>query len=258
MTRPSSRLPALLALSVSLRAARTARGLGLRRLADKLGIPAQYLSLWENGKRPPSTDEIAHLLGFLQVGPAEYNRIMRLHRQLDNPSVIVTVEPDADSLQRTFEQFAIRTLEWAPRVIPEPLQAPEYIRAILQGRATRPDDIDQEIFTRQVRKLDRDRNHRHTVLLCAAALHPEFGLPPNGISADLPHVDIRIVPAKACVTGTIEPFMIFEFEDKASTVVLRHQHNAIFLTEHDTVSRYRSTFRSLEKQAAEYRSADSR
>lgn len=251
MTKATSHLPALLTLSVSLRTARTARRVGLRRLADKLGIPPQTLSHWETAKRRPSSEDVAHILGFLRASPAEYDRVMRLCRELDNPTFIEPLEPDTVSLGRTFEEIAVRTLEWAPHIIPERLRTPEYLRAILQGRATRPDDIDQEIFAHNVRQLDRHRSGHHTILLGAAALEPPIESQLHAIltTADGPGITVRIVPASACVTGTIEPFTVYETQGKVFTVALRNEANTIFLSNPDIVKHYRSTFTALEREA---------
>jgi transcriptional regulator with XRE-family HTH domain len=261
MTKPNPPIPALLALSVALRAARTAQGIGLRALAGKLGILPATLSAWELGTRTPPTEAIARILGFLQVRPAEYQRLMRLCHHLGSPCYVEDLCADTISLQQTYEQLAVRTLEWAPHLIPALLQTPEYTRAVLEGRANRPDDIDQEIFARQVRQIDRDRSCHHTVMLGAAALNPG-SVPPPVLHAQLQvvstaaarrNVCVHIVPASACAAGAIEPFTIYETDSKIFTVALRHQHSALYLTEPGTVKRYRSTFTALHREAIDYR-----
>ncbi|MGW4525002.1 Scr1 family TA system antitoxin-like transcriptional regulator [Amycolatopsis sp. NPDC004378] len=258
MSKTASRLPALLALSASLRAARTRRGMGLRRLADQLGVQAQVLSLWETGKRSPTLEEVAHILGFLQVDASEYGRIMQLRRRLDHPNLFETSGADSFTLQQIFEEMAIRILEWAPHIIPEPLQTPDYTRAILQGRAIRPDDLDQELFERQVRQLDRRPHCPQVVLLGESAAQGDFGAHLNGAAASHRHLSIKIVPASTCVAGVIEPFRIYETEDKVFTVALLHLHSTVFVTEPDAVKRYQSTFRELERDAVEYQAIEQR
>ncbi|MFJ7213582.1 Scr1 family TA system antitoxin-like transcriptional regulator [Amycolatopsis sp. NPDC098790] len=252
MTNPPPHLPALLALSTSLRAARTQRNMGLRQLANRLGIQAQILSLWETGKRPPTLEDVAHILGFLRVDPTEYKRIMLIRRRLDSLNPFETSGADSISLQRIFEDVAIRILEWAPHIIPEPLQTPDYTHAILQGSATQPDDIDQELFARQVQQLDRRSSCSHSVLLGESATDGNFGSQLNGAAATRSQLSIKIVPTSACFAGMIEPFRIYETAGKVFTVALLHTHNTIFVTEPDAVKRYRSTFRKLEQEAVDY------
>ncbi|RSM36035.1 XRE family transcriptional regulator [Amycolatopsis balhimycina DSM 5908] len=247
MTKASPCLPALLALSASLRTARIAEGLGLRQLAHKLGISAQALSLWETGKRAPAIEDVAHVLGFLRVSPVEYGRVMRLRRQLDDPVSIETLDAGSTSQRRTLEALAVRTFEWAPHVVPEPLQTSEYIRAIAQDHAAKPDDLDQAAFEHQVRQLDHGWTGHRTVLVGAAALAPatEPQLQALRAAANLPGLVVKIVPPS--VAKAIDPFTIYEGQASAFTVALRHQENVIFINEPDAVQSYRSTFKALER-----------
>ncbi|MEU4524760.1 Scr1 family TA system antitoxin-like transcriptional regulator [Amycolatopsis sp. NPDC024027] len=256
MTKASPCLPALLALSACLREARTSEGLGLRRLATKLGVSAQALSLWETGKRAPAIEDVAHILGFLRVSPAEYNRVMRLRRQLDDPVSIGSLDAGSASQRRALEELAVRTFEWAPHVVPEPLQTPEYIQAIAQDAAGQV-DLDQAIFEHQVRQLDQGWTGHRTVLVGAAALVPaiEPQLQALRAAADLPGLAIRIVPPSAA--KQTDPFTIYEGRGKVFTVALRHQDNIIFVSEPDAVQSYRSTFKALERRSvtcADFRS----
>ncbi|WP_410643253.1 Scr1 family TA system antitoxin-like transcriptional regulator [Amycolatopsis sp. lyj-346] len=237
MTKASPCLPALLALSASLRDARTSDGLGLRRLAHKLGISAQTLSLWETGKRAPAIEDVAHILGYLRVGPAEYHRVMRLRRQLDAPISIETLDVDSVGHQRALEELAIRTFEWAPHEIPKLLRT--------------PDDIDLAIFEHHVRQLDAGRTGDRTVLLGAGALDPAIDAQLHALraAAGLPGLTVGIVPSRVGVAKTSAPFTIYETGGKVFTVALRHQDNLIFVSEPDTVQRYRATFKALERES---------
>ncbi|WP_410575628.1 Scr1 family TA system antitoxin-like transcriptional regulator [Amycolatopsis sp. cmx-4-61] len=251
MTTPKS-LPALLAFSSSLRAVRTDRGLGLRRFADELGVSAQTLSNWETGKRAPAIDEVAHLLGFLRVSPAERQRVMRLWHQLDSPTLIETPSPNI-SLQQNLDELAIHVWEWAPHTVPEPLQTVEYARAILQRDQTPPDDVDVELFLRQARQLDRRQPRRRTVLLSEAALAPAPDSQLHAINtmSDRPQLRIMLVPVTDTVRK-IEPFTIYETDSKTFTVAFPHHDNVIFVSERNLVQSYRSTFKTLEREAIDH------
>ncbi|WP_103343812.1 Scr1 family TA system antitoxin-like transcriptional regulator [Amycolatopsis sp. CA-126428] len=252
MIRPKS-LPALLALSGSLRAARTDRGLGLRKFADKLGVSAQTLSNWETGKRTPAIEEVAHLLGFLRVSLTEHQRIMQLWHQLNSPTLIETPSPDTSSLQHKFDELAAHSWEWAPHTVPEPLQTVEYARAILQRDQTPPDDVDVEVFVRRARQLDRKRPRQRTVLLSATALAPAPESQLHAIRATpvCPQLKVMLVPVTDRVRR-IEPFTIYETAGKIFTVALRHHDNIIFVTERSLVHSYRSTFQALEQEAIDH------
>lgn len=252
MTKTNSS-PALIALSGSLRATRTDRGLGLRRLADKLGVAAQTLLNWETGHRAPKIDDLAHLLGFLRVSPAEYQRIIRLWHQIESATLIETLGLDTTSLQQKFDELAIRTWEWAPHDVPEPLQTVEYARAVLQRDQIPPDDIDVELLLRNAGQLDRKQPRQWTVLLSEAALAPapESQLHALNTMSDSPHLRIRLVPATDKILRT-EPFTIYETHSKVFTVAFRHHDNVIFVNEQTVVHSYRSTFKALEQEAIDH------
>ncbi|WP_410597069.1 Scr1 family TA system antitoxin-like transcriptional regulator [Amycolatopsis sp. lyj-23] len=249
MTKASCYLPALLALSASLRKARTAEGLGLRQLAHKLGVSAQALSLWETGKRAPAIEDVAHVLGFLQVDSAEYNRVMRLRRQLEDPISIEALDASPTSQRRTLEELAVRIFEWAPHVVPEPLQTPEYIQAMAREHVVAPDDLDQAVFEHQVRQLGQGWTAQRTVLLGAAALKPATGPQLQALRAasNGPGLVVKIVASSAA--KTTDSFTIYEGTGKTFTVALQHQDNLIFISEPDTVQGYRSTFEALERKS---------
>ncbi|MET8847481.1 Scr1 family TA system antitoxin-like transcriptional regulator [Amycolatopsis sp. NPDC004625] len=113
MKKPPLR-PALLLLGTGLRDLRTARGLGLRALARKLGLSAADLSAWELGTRRPPAEAAAYILGYLQAKPAEYRQLMHLHRQSDQPAYLEDV-----SVPSVSEQHAVRGWEWAPHAVPD-------------------------------------------------------------------------------------------------------------------------------------------
>ena len=210
MTKPPLR-PALLLLGSGLRDQRVARGLGLRALARKLGLSAADLSAWELGTRRPPAEAAAYVLGYLQAKPAEYRRLMQLHRQSDQPGYIEDLGPDAGSLAQLSEQHAVRVLEWAPHALPDvPPSVPP--------------------------------GCRHVLLVSETAWRTATGLPQPK------HVTVQVVPDDL---GTSHAFAIHEFAAGTSTVLLRHEHTRIHLGDPRTVDRYRATFLRLQRKAAD-------
>ncbi|GLY38851.1 transcriptional regulator [Amycolatopsis sp. NBRC 101858] len=259
MTDGPSRLPGLYVLGSALRELRDSRGISLRQLAAKLGFNPSTLSGWEKGARPIDPAQLGWYLGYLHVAPAEYQLMMRLHGQSERTSHIESLAAGEASLQDVYLRYAVHTYEWAPRVVPDLLQTSEYAHAVL-GRDSQPDDVDLEILYRQVRQLGRDPQHRHTVLLGAAALNHEF------VSAEirdeqLQHIttsakgriSTQIVPDNLSFAGTTEPFVIYETTDGIFAVVLRHEHTTAYLSDSDTVKRYLATFYALQRKVADYR-----
>lgn len=210
MTDGPSHLPGLYVIGSRLREFRDNRGISLRQLAVKLGFNPSTVSGWETGARPLDVGQLGWYLGYLQVTPAEYQLMMRLHGQAERASHIENLAPGEASLQDVYLRYAVHTYEWAPRVVPDFLQTSEYAHAVL-GRTSQPDDVDLEILTRQVRQVDRNPHHRHTVLLGAAALNHEF-LSAEIRDAQLQHlttsatgrISTQLVPDSLSVTGTTE------------------------------------------------------
>ncbi|WP_284745940.1 Scr1 family TA system antitoxin-like transcriptional regulator [Amycolatopsis sp. RTGN1] len=237
--------PALLLLSHELRKLRTGADVSLRTLARNLGFTPASLSSWETGLRRPPPEALGFILGYLQVSPPVYRQLMQLHRQGDRLSCVEELAPDSTSLERSYEELAVRKFEWTPDRVPDFLRTSEYIREALLRRDVASDDIDQAIFTQQVQELDRPKHCAHAILVSEAAWASATRLP------RLTNVTAGIVPASAFAHGTIDGFIIYETENGLSTVVLRHDHARTYLGDPDTVKRYRSTFARLQDHAVD-------
>jgi hypothetical protein len=70
-------------------------------------------------------------------------------------------------------------------------------------------------------------------------------------------IDTRIVPSETLLARTIEPFVIYETAEKVFTVVLRHEHATIYLSDLATVKRYKATFDALQRKAVAYAPVES-
>ncbi|MBE8519367.1 helix-turn-helix transcriptional regulator [Amycolatopsis sp. H6(2020)] len=239
--------------------------MSLRQLARLTDTSPSLLSSWETGERRIPAVPLGWILGLLNLPSAECHLLMRLHAESERASYVERFDPDVVSLQRAYDRYTLHTYEWAPRIVPDLLQTSDYAHALPGSRSTQPDDVDQEIFARRVRQLDRDPRHRHTLLLGSAALTLD-AIPLEVLQAQLLEitvpgnrwgVDTRIVPAGAHVAPTIEPFVIYETAEKVLTVVLRHEHSTIYLSDLDTVKRYKATFDALRQKAAAYALAGS-
>jgi transcriptional regulator with XRE-family HTH domain len=251
----SPRPPALLAASKGLREARMSRRISLRKLATKLGFHPQNLSLLETGGRAPTETDAAWMLGFLRVSLEEYQRIMELVRHCNDSEFVEPVDSTADPLLWTLERRSSRILEWAPRILPDLLQDFTYTRATLSSER----DIDIEVFQRRVRQdvLSGEHGNQHLFLLGEAALVGGPASPP--VPQDQLHhlrslasrntVAIRIVPADAGPCRLIDPFTVFEDEERRPTVALRHHHSNLYVTSSPLAGRYRETIDQLRRVA---------
>lgn len=231
--------PALLLLGYTLRDLREKRGISLRTMAKSLGIAPQHLSTWELGVSRPAAEVLGFILGFLGVDPLQYRQLTRIHKQSDRLVCVEQLDPDTPSLGHVYEELAIRKFEWAPHRIPDFLHTPDFIEAKLRSRGVPADDIDQAIFTQQVRELDRPKHYPLTVLVSEATWPSTVDLP------NKKNITAAIVSTDACPPGTIDGFTIYETGSGASMVALRHQHAHVYLGDPQTVRQYRSTFDRL-------------
>ena len=265
MTNASLRYPGFYVVGRAIREHRIARGVSLRRLARWMEMSPGHLSSWEIGERRIPAVTLGWVLGLLEVPPVECHLLSRLHAESERTSYVERVDSNTVSLQRAYDRYTLHTFEWAPRVVPDLLQTFDYAHALPGARTTPPDEVDQEIFARQVRQVDRAPEHRYTLLLGSPAL-ALADIPREILQAQLQEltnpvnrrrVHTRIVPAEATTAPAIEPFVIYETADKAFTVVLRHEHSTIYLSDPTTVKRYRSTFRALQDKSVVYAPAAS-
>ncbi|MET8845982.1 Scr1 family TA system antitoxin-like transcriptional regulator [Amycolatopsis sp. NPDC004625] len=260
MPESSLHYPGFYVIGRALREHRSARKMSLRQLARLLDISPSHLSGWENGDRRIPAIPLGWMLGLLKVPPTESHLLIRLHAMAERASYVERIDSDVLTIQRAYDRFTLHTYEWAPRIVPDLLQTFDYAHALPGAPTPQPDKVDQEIFARRVRQVDRDPRHRHTLLLGSAALTLEC-VPPEVLQTQLQaitnpgserRVDTRIVTAETSIAATIEPFIIYETTEKASTVVLKHAHSTVYLSDPTTVQQYKATFDAIQRKAVSY------
>ncbi|MDQ7802436.1 Scr1 family TA system antitoxin-like transcriptional regulator [Amycolatopsis sp. A133] len=203
-----------------LREEREARKVGLRVLADKLGILPQLLSVWEKGYRLPSVEDVSAIPALLGVTGEKRDRIRTLARHAREPNWLASSSALTGLL--TFERGAAEITTWSPLLIPGLLQTPDYTRAIMDASSIAVEEADKRVRIRLQRQSILTR--REPVVL--RALIGEWALRENIGNPDImsdqtdhllamakrPNVSVRIVPAGAGYhPGLVGPFEIYEF-----------------------------------------------
>ncbi len=255
MPKPIIRPPATVAVSSSLRDARKRRGIGLRRLADKIGVHPAVLSAWELGIRVAPETAVAWILGYLRVDCAEYERVMALAPRAGNANLVDQSDPQLGHLLWTYEQLSSHVVEWVPSCIPELLQTRAYAERVLDKAVVGNDRRDIEQLGRQVRQQALDRgDRRYLFLIGDQALHGMDDLHNEQIeylhtAAQLKHVTVRIVPSTETALKSIGAFTLFEDRSDPIAVVLRHHHCNTYLTERKMLSRYHDMADTLLRHA---------
>lgn len=130
--------PRARALAAALRKTREEAGLSLRALAHRLKLDQSYLSRVENGKRVPSVETTARILGALQSSPDEFERILELARNAAEPNWLTVGVPGIPQQLAGVvecERAATAIITWHPCLIPGLLQTADYARAIVSASA---------------------------------------------------------------------------------------------------------------------------
>ena len=252
MPKSIIRPPATIAVSSSLRDARARRGIGLRRLAYKIGVYPATLSAWELGTKVAPETAVAWILGFLQVKPTEYERVMALAPHAGDANLVDQTDPQLGHLLWTYEQLSSRVVEWAPSCIPDLLQTRAYAERVLDKAVVRDDRRDMELLNRRVRQQAlSDGYRRYMFLIGEQALHNLDTQQIENLraAAQPPHVTVRIVPSAEAALRSVGAFTLFEDRSDPIAVVLRHHHCNAYLTDRKLLSHYHDTAKTLLRRA---------
>ncbi|MFF1608214.1 Scr1 family TA system antitoxin-like transcriptional regulator [Amycolatopsis sp. NPDC058278] len=253
--------PAVIALASGLREARTQRGIGLRQLADMIGIYPAVLSSFELGHRAPQDTIVAHILGVLRAPQHVREHLIDLARRSHDQDLIDRTGRAESYLRPTFELRSTRVTEWSPTLIPEVLQTAEYARALRDTGLLDPEAADVGCLLRTARQLalSDEPGPPHTFLIGEVATRPDActsdvlrdQLDHLRIWARKPRIGVRIVPAADCPPGLVEPFTLYERRAGALAVALRHQHGAVYSTHQAALATYENAARALRRHGVE-------
>ncbi|HEV7977592.1 MAG TPA: helix-turn-helix transcriptional regulator [Amycolatopsis sp.] len=239
--------PRARALAAALRDARVSRGVGQRELAHRLGLTHPRLSHWESGRRLPTPEEVAGILGCLRVIGEERDELLELARNAHEPNWLEAPHslPAVVECERTASSIFV----WNPTLLPGPLQIAEYTRPILETPPT--PEIEQQLMIRLGRQevLTRRNPSPYTAILGEAALRQGIG-GAGGMIAQLRHllvmarknhVTLRVLPSGiGWHPGLVGPFTVFDFEDLPSIVSVEHHRGSAYLYDEGYVAGYKA------------------
>ncbi|WP_086674712.1 helix-turn-helix domain-containing protein [Amycolatopsis pretoriensis] len=243
--KPTSSSPAARTLAASLREEREARKVGLRRLAEKLGVLPQVLSLWEKGQRLPSVEDVSAILALLGVTGEKRDRIRTLARHAREPNWLASSNSDipfALTTRLNLESTATVITTWSPLLIPGLLQTPDYIRSIMDQLSLPIEQADNRLRIRLDRQriLTRRDPVRFIALIGEQSLRENFG-GTEVMSDQVDHllamseranISLHIVPSGIGYhPGLIGPFDIYEFADSPPIASVEHVSSTAFLHE---------------------------
>ncbi|MPZ81738.1 MAG: helix-turn-helix domain-containing protein [Actinophytocola sp.] len=235
-------------LGAELREARVAAGIGVRELAKKLGIGHAKISLWENGKKIPTTEDVARYLTAIEVTGDEFDRLLDMARSAGQPNWLeVGIPGIAEQLAALmwFEKVATTIAEVGPLVIPGLLQTGDYARSIMGDRPTADTRVAMRLGRRDV--LTRRNPAEFTALIGEAALRQPIAEPDVMAAqldhllktAELPNVTIQVMPANTrWHPGLLGPFVVLTFPKAKPIVHVEHHRSSAFIFDDDDVQAY--------------------
>ncbi|RSM35511.1 XRE family transcriptional regulator [Amycolatopsis balhimycina DSM 5908] len=259
--------PRARALGFGLRRCREARDFGVRQLARLIGVHAQELSNWEYGKRIPKVEQVALLMGVLVVEPAERKRLLELARSAHEPSWLEKMVPGVAPSVSNYaehERAATAIFDWEPTVIPGLLQTPDYVRALLAGRGSPPERIEQVVQSRLARRqvlTGYDPLDYH-VLVGEIAVRAEVGSA-QVMTEQLQHllkaavrgnIRLQVMPVQFKPSeGPFHNFALLDYYALPSIVFVELHHASAYLYDEDQVASYRAAAKTMAASAMDER-----
>ncbi|MFC0113470.1 helix-turn-helix domain-containing protein [Kibdelosporangium aridum] len=231
----------------------------LEQLSKQVGMSISALSRLENGKREPTSEEVAAILAVLGVVGTERDQLLGQARSASHSSMVVGSK---SRTYRAFEADAAVITNFELMVVPGLAQTAKYARAVVSAvRANSSDsDIDSTVRQRMERKaiLTRKRPPQVNLLVTELALRQLIGGP--RVMADqvrhliglteLDNVSVRIIPTTVPThAGLGGQFVILDFEDQPSLVFIEAVTTGLYRDEPDDVAAYRRQVENLEAVA---------
>ncbi|MDT8911485.1 helix-turn-helix transcriptional regulator [Amycolatopsis sp. PS_44_ISF1] len=142
-------------LGAALHDARMAARFGVRELARRLGRAPGYLSNWESGSRVPAVEDVGAVLGALGVTGEAKERILAIARGVVAPDWFTAgpqSSPGHFAALVAHERAAASVTVWAPVVLPDLLQIPDYAQLTCDAKQFSAEQIGEQVEARMRRR----------------------------------------------------------------------------------------------------------
>lgn len=244
----ASQTPRARFLGAELRDARTKADLSVRELARRLGIGHAKVSFWENGKKIPTTEDVASYLTAIGVTGEERDRLLEMARLAEQPNWLLAGVPGIDAelgALMEFEKTARAVMVWAPLLIPGLLQTGDYARAIMGNSPSADTRVAMRLGRRDI--LTRRHPVQFTAIIAETVLREAITEPEITIAqldhlrrtAELPNVTVQVMPSRAGYhPGLAGPFVLLEFPKAKPIVHLEHHRSSAFVFDDDDVTAF--------------------
>lgn len=241
---------------------RKAAGRTLDQLGKQLGMSVSTLSRLENGKRDPTSEEVAAILAILGVTGMERDHLLMQARNAADSLMITRHSGSRARIYQGFEAAATMITSFELMVVPGLAQTAKYAHALLSALRVNDDAsviesiVDQRMSRQAI--LTRKRPPHVNWILPELALRQPIGGP--AVMADqvrhlielagLDNVSIRIIPATvAAHAGLSGQFVILDFADQPSLVFVEVRATGLYSDDAADVAGCRSLVENLETVA---------
>lgn len=248
-------------LGAALAKYRTAANLSLRALGDRVGMSNAKISLWENGHRLPSLEDLGKVLDEFGVVGDERERLLAMRREAEGPGVLLSSRAIVGGQLKNLieqEQVARRITDVAPLLVPGLLQTADYARAILSEDSDTDTRVTLRMGRREILRRTRDPVELHALIddevfsrgfVTPAVMAEQL----NHLltMAKLPNVTIQLVPSThgAYTPLLAGPFILLEFDTAPPSVHLEHYRSSVSLWEEEDVQGFKSAVERITEAA---------
>ncbi|MEU4446298.1 helix-turn-helix transcriptional regulator [Actinosynnema sp. NPDC050801] len=252
-------------LAYILKKLRNATGISTDAVGDAVGMSGSKISRIETSGMGIYLDDLEKLLDFYKVARRQRVELLDLARHAEQRGLLRMNNQKLHEDWQTwadFEDEASSLLYYEPLVIPGLLQTPEYSRSIIAatGHALSENQVDALVASRMARQglLARGNPLKLHAIIEQGAVERPFG--DSGAqarqvrhlidTAERPNVTVQVVPTHAELhAGLSGPFVILQYDDDPSLVLLENKVASLFIDEDDQIEVFEATWATLQDLA---------
>lgn len=247
-------------LGAQLRQLRKDAGLSLRDLEKRVGFSNAKISLWENGRRLPSIDDLEHVLEDLNATDDDRERLLGLRQAATDVPGVITTGNIGRQLAKLidYEERADGIFYWAPLLVPGLLQTSAYTRAVMSNVPNAEPRVKLRSGRQQILTRRRNACTLHAILDSEVLVRP---VAPIDVMIDQlhflldmakrPNVTLQIVSSTrpGYHQGLAGPFELINFPTAAPVVHLEHVSSSVTLWKGEDVKRFIDTSGMIQQAA---------
>jgi transcriptional regulator with XRE-family HTH domain len=234
-------------------------------VGEAVGMSGSKISRIESSEIGVYLDDLEKLLDCYEVAREQRVELLDLARHAEQRGLLRINNhnlPEDWQAWADFEEEASALLNYEPLMIPGLLQTPDYARSIIKatGHALTDAQVDALVASRLARQglLSRNTPLKLSVIIEQSVLERPFrdqGAQRRQIrhlidAGERPNTTVRVVPTDAELHGGLNgPFVILEYDDDPSLVLLENKVASLFIDEDEQIGVFEATWAALRRSA---------